>query len=146
MVKSTRPLTGVAKDAWLKRQLAEGGSADDVTRRLQSEIVSLRPREVASAASQSRSAGAPARDGEEAAQAAPGFDPFTPNVVVIVRTRGREAAVAALSAIASADELRLLAREQRLSVDDAPAAVADLRLAIVTAAERRIANRRAAAS
>ena len=74
------------------------------------------------------------------------FDPFSPNIVVVVRKSGRAAALAALDAIDDLDNLRLLAREQRLSVSAELASAAEVRTAIVTAAERRIANRMAAAS
>ncbi len=74
------------------------------------------------------------------------FDPFSPNIVVVVRKSGRAAALAALDAIDDPDNLRLLAREQRLSVGADVASAVELRAAIVTAAERRIANRMAAAS
>jgi hypothetical protein len=83
---------------------------------------------------------------ERPAVAAPEpFDPFSPNIVVVVRKSGRAAALAALDAIDDPDNLRLLAREQRLSVGADLASTAELRAAIVTAAERRIANRMAAA-
>lgn len=78
--------------------------------------------------------------------AAEPFDPFSPNIVVVVRKSGRAAALAALDAIDSLDDLRLLAREQRLSVSADLLSAAEVRAAIVTAAERRIANRMAAAS
>lgn len=81
----------------------------------------------------------------EPAPAAGHFDPFSPNIVVVVRKSGRAAALAALDAIDSLDNLRLLAREQRLSVSADLASAADMRAAIVSAAERRIANRMAAA-
>ena len=74
------------------------------------------------------------------------FDPFSPNIVVVVRKSGRAAALAALDAIDSLDNLRLLAREQRLSVSADLLSATEVRAAIVTAAERRIANRMAAAS
>jgi hypothetical protein len=77
--------------------------------------------------------------------AAQPFDPFSPNIVVVVRKSGRDAALAALSAIDNTDDLRLLAREQRLSVQVELCSADELRAAIVTAAERRIANRMAAA-
>ena len=63
-----------------------------------------------------------------------------------MRKSGRDAALAALDAIDSPDNLRLLAREQRLTVGADAVSAAELRAAIVTAAERRIANRMAAAS
>jgi hypothetical protein len=74
------------------------------------------------------------------------FDPFSPNIVVVVRTQGCDAALAALDVIDSVDNLRLLAREQRLSVSADLASAAEMRAAIVGAAQRRIANRMAAAS
>jgi hypothetical protein len=73
------------------------------------------------------------------------FDPYSPNVVVVVRKSGGEAALAALAAIDSTENLRLLAREQRLNVDADVSSAAEMRTAIVMAAERRIANRVAAA-
>jgi hypothetical protein len=74
------------------------------------------------------------------------FDPFSPNIVVVVRQAGRAAALAALATIDSAKDLRLLAHEQRLSLNGQLSSLAELRAAIVAAAERRIANRLAAAS
>src|SRR6185312_129537 len=63
--------------------------------------------------------------------AAEPFDPFSPNIVVVVRKSGRAAALAALDAVDSLDNLRLLAREQRLSVSADLASVAEVRAAIV---------------
>jgi hypothetical protein len=74
------------------------------------------------------------------------FDPYSPNVIVVFRTLGRDAALAELHAIEDVECLRLLAREQRLGIASDLADAADIRHAIVAAAERRIANRRAAAS
>jgi hypothetical protein len=67
-------------------------------------------------------------------------------VVVVIRTEGRAAALEALQRISDAGNLRLLAREQQLSIDAGLTGPDDLAEAIVAAAERRIANRRAAAS
>lgn len=102
------------------------------------EIIAVEPAAVMAAP-------APAVEPPAAAVSEP-FDPFSPNIVVVVRKSGRAAALAALDAIDDPDNLRLLAREQRLSVGTDLASAADLRAAIVTAAERRIANRMAAAS
>ena len=66
--------------------------------------------------------------------------------MVLLRTGGRERLLGALESIDSADNLRLLAREQRLSVGADLTSPAELRGAIVQAAERRVANRIAAAS
>lgn len=169
MARSTRALAGAAKDAYLARLVAsiEGLDADartSLTERLTSEIalVSLRRRATGNERPASRR-GVTGTDGEariaqeaaevprEAAPAAthlpePMFDPYSPNVIVVIRTRGREAVLQELHSIDDVESLRILAREQQLGVtadlDDA----AELRLAIVAAAERRIANRRAAAS
>lgn len=73
------------------------------------------------------------------------FDPFGINVIVVLRTAGKDAALEALNQVADTENLRLLAREQRLSVDEDLATTEALSAAIVAAAERRIANRRAAA-
>ena len=54
-------------------------------------------------------------------------------------------ALAALGAIDSVDNLRLLAREQKLSLAPGLSSATEIRAAIVLAAERRIANRKAAA-
>lgn len=89
---------------------------------------------------------APATEAPPVAAASLPFDPFSPNVIVVLRKAGRDAVLAALGAIGSADDLRLLAREQRLSVAAELESAAELRAAIVTAAERRVANRMAAAS
>ncbi len=146
MAKPTRPLTGFAKDAWLKRQIAAGGSIAEITRRLQAEIASLKVRATHTAARVAIDTRSALDIGADAGSDAQAFDPFTPNVVVVVRTRGAETARAALSAIPSVDDLRLLAREQRLAVEEGIADQPGLVAAIVAAAERRIANRRAAAS
>ncbi|MDX2201691.1 MAG: hypothetical protein NW223_03000 [Hyphomicrobiaceae bacterium] len=89
-------------------------------------------------------AGSPSRRAAVATAAEP-FDPFAINVIVVLRTAGKDAALKALNGIGDADNLRLLAREQRLSVDDDLSTTEALTAAIVAAAERRIANRRAAA-
>jgi hypothetical protein len=65
--------------------------------------------------------------------------------VVVVRKFGSEAAIEALGAIDSIENLRFLAREQRLNVEGGVLSAAEMRIAIVRAAERRIANRVAAA-
>lgn len=169
MAKTVNSLTGAAKDAYLRRLLAsdadiaanglDGGSdvgRERLAERLQSEITRVWVRTSAvSPAHLPESAPADAAGGAEtgepqssiAAEAwAAAFDPFTPNVVVVLRLSGREQALAALGQITAADNLKLLAREQQLGIDPALAGVDELRAAILTAAERRIANRRAAAS
>ncbi|MBS0241138.1 MAG: hypothetical protein JSS20_03100 [Proteobacteria bacterium] len=151
-MKSRRALSGGAKDAYLARVVAaEPDIAPDVAERLaatlQNEIalVSLkRPARIAANPSSEPEA-AVAEAVEVVAQPVE-FDPYSLNVIVLFRTLGREALLAELSAIEDVANLRLLAREQQLGlaheIDDA----VEIRLAIIEAAERRIANRRAAAS
>lgn len=169
MTRKTKALSGAAQDAYFRRVLKTypglGEDARDrLVRQLRREIAQVRVRPGARAEAEAAktqahaSASTPVVDGAQPpAQAptaepvaapaapAPAFDPFAPNVIVVLRTSGRAAALAALAAIADADNLRLLAREQRLSIGDDVRTTAEIGAAIVAAAERRIANRRAAA-
>lgn len=160
MQKKTKALSGASQDAYFRRVLKaypnlSADERDRLVRRLRQEIAQLRLRRsfreaetaVATTPTAPEPVKAPAAPAapEPAKTSAP-FDPFSPNVIVVVRTSGRDAALAALTSIDSPDNLRLLAREQRLAVAGDVASAAELRLAIVTAAERRIANRMAAAS
>ena len=60
-----------------------------------------------------------------AASIAPCFDPYSPNVVLVLRKSGREAAL--LDVIENVENLRLLAREQRLNVGGDVASPAEMR-------------------
>jgi hypothetical protein len=161
MQKKTRALSGASQDAYFRRvfKAYPNLSADErehLVRRLRQEIAQLRLRRSARDEAGSPETATPAETKPAPALAVPAvsaptrastpFDPFSPNVIVVVRTSGRDAAMAALATIDSLDDLRLLAREQRLAVAGDPTSPTDLRTAIVAAAERRIANRMAAAS
>ena len=166
MQKKTRALSGASQDAYFRRvfKAHPNLSADErelLVRRLRQEIAQLRLRRSArdeaetpdaeTPSSESRAVPEPAKASRVPAASVPAqastpFDPFSPNIIVVVRTAGRDAALAALTSIDSPDDLRLLAREQRLAVAGDPISATDLRMAIVAAAERRIANRMAAAS
>ena len=161
MQKKTRALSGASQDAYFRRvfKAYPNLSADErerLVRRLRQEIAQLRLRRSARDEAGSTETATPAETKPAPALAVPAvsaptqastpFDPFSPNVIVVVRTSGRDAAMAALATIDSLDDLRLLAREQRLAVAGDPTSPTDLRTAIVAAAERRIANRMAAAS
>jgi hypothetical protein len=166
MQKKTRALSGASQDAYFRRvfKAHPNLSADErerLVRRLRQEVAQLRLRRSARDETEAPAAEAPAPEpparlepikastvpaAEVPAQASAPFDPFSPNIIVVVRTSGRDAALAALTSIDSPDHLRLLAREQRLAVAGDPTSATDLRTAIVAAAERRIANRMAAAS
>ena len=151
MTKGNKPLWGTSKDAYFRRILkTEAGlgaaAAERLFRRLQAEIVQVRLRETSPELGLGALHQASVETREIDAAAAAPFDPYSPNVVVVVRTAGRERALAALSRIDRVEHLRLLAREQQLSIEAGIESAADIRAAIVSAAERRIANRRAAAS
>jgi hypothetical protein len=156
MGKKTKALSGASQDAYFRRVLKAHAALtaeerDTIVRRLRDDIALLRVR-AAQAAGESVQGAAvepvpasPAPAAAEDVAAAQSFNPFSPNVLVVLRKSGREAALAALAAIDNVENLRLLAREQRLSIAADLGTAADVRNAIVAAAERRIANRVAAA-
>jgi hypothetical protein len=151
MGKQTRALSGASKDAFIRRIVKEFPELPEalrprLIRALQESIASLRVRtsneddEVVEAPAAMTSVPA-----APSTPAKPAFDPYAPNIIVVIRKLGRDHALNALSHIESADNLRLLAREQQLSIDAELSALPDICEAIVAAAERRIANRLAAA-
>lgn len=159
MTRKTKVLSGASQEAYFRRVLKTvSGLPEDaretLVARLRADIAQIRVRPTARIEVVPEPAADPVDASPIALEAAPsgaeadvpGFDPFALNVIVTLRTQGREAALGALNAIANAEHLKLLAREQRLSIDDALSSSLDLSTAIVTAAERRLANRRAAAS
>jgi hypothetical protein len=165
----TKALSGASQDAYFRRVLKAHPSlsAEDRDRlvgHLRQDIAQLRlrtavPNDVVprdtdpknadpknAASKEAEAAPPPSLTTPTPALAAAPFDPFSPNVIVVVRKSGRDAALSALGAIDNVDHLRLLAREQRLSLPAGLSSQSELRTAIVAAAERRIANRMAAAS
>ncbi len=161
MSKSTRSISGAAKNTFLdgivRSALGEDHAARErLLEELTAAVASLRIRvEADRGRKATRTVTLPAPD-KSGASSAPlssrdaepddDFDPYTPNVIVVVRTRGRDAALAALAALTSERHLRVLAHEQQLGVPPGQHSLADIRHAIVAAAERRIANRLAAGS
>lgn len=150
-------LWGRSKDAYFRRLLgSEAGlgpeGAERLLKRLRSEVARVELREAGRRGATDGPVQHPPEadmsvttsDADPLPPAAP-FDPYSPNVIVVLRTRGRDAALAELADISSVDDLRLLAREQQLSIDAGLRSADEVRLAIVEAADRRIANRRAAA-
>ena len=152
MGKTTKTLSGASQDAYFRRVLKAHPSLpveerDRLVGQLRRDIAQLRLRLRTQAGTDAEVAVSPgAPPAPDASPSVAPFDPFSPNVIVVVRKSGREAALDALAGIESLDHLRLLAREQRLAVPAEASSPADLRAAIVAAAERRIANRVAAAS
>lgn len=171
MTRKTKALSGASQDAYFRRVLKTYPNIPDEARerivhRLRKEIAQLRIRpsareeaEAATAVADAATVREPmaaaadrpalevtdAGDGTVADTAIPPFDPFALNVIVTLRTSGKDAALEALNAIGDADNLKLLAREQRLSIGEDLGTPAELSAAIIDAAERRLANRRAAA-
>ncbi len=82
---------------------------------------------------------------EPAASATAAFDPFAFSAVAVLTRKGKQALAAELAKIEPAADLKALAAAQHLAIDLAIEDPAALRDAIVTATERRIAERRAAA-
>lgn len=160
MSRKTKVLSGASQDAYFRRVLMTFPDLPEATReallaRMRQDVAHLRVRAGPSTDAMPAEAVdeaetgtglAPADTVERDAASTIHFDPFALNVIVTLRQQGRDAALEALNAIANAEHLRMLAREQRLSIDDALASSAELSAAIVTAAERRLANRRAAAN
>ena len=150
MGKRTRVLSGASLEAYFRRILQAADLSDDQRNRivwqLRGEIALLRVRKGAHAGSDEDSVTASSLANILQAPVASEFDPFTPNIIVVLRQGGSDAALAALATIESAEDLHTLAREQRLHIDGDLSSIAAIRLAIVTAAERRVANRMAAAT
>lgn len=162
MTRKTKALSGASQDAYFRRVLKtypniSEDARERIVRQLRGEIAQLRVRpgaREAATAAETDGAVAPQKSVPEVVTAPPSppaqraaapFDPFAVNVIVVLRTAGKQAALDALNAVGDADNLKLLAREQQLSVDADLASPAELSAAIVAAAERRVANRRAAA-
>jgi hypothetical protein len=90
---------------------------------------------------------APAPEPAPSADAhAASFDPFAFSVVVVVTKEGREGLARKLDGIASAADLKALAKAQHLALPEGVLTAEDLRTAIIEGALQRIANRKAAAS
>lgn len=77
--------------------------------------------------------------------APPAFDPFQFSLVAVLKKEGADKLRERLAGIASAEHLLALAQAQHVAVAAAPSALDDLRQAIITGAEQRLADRRAAA-
>jgi hypothetical protein len=73
------------------------------------------------------------------------FDPYAFGAVVTLQRLGRDGLMERLAAIESTEHLKALAHAQHLPVDGGLVDASELRAAIVRGAERRIAERRAAA-
>lgn len=79
-------------------------------------------------------------------QPATPFDPYAFSAVVVLAKQGRDGLAQRLAEIKSVEHLKKLADAQHLGFDRSLSKIDDLRSALMTAAEQRLADRRAAAS
>lgn len=172
MKSTTRKLSGIAMERmFLRVMMAEKGvdaaTAERLARRLALAITSTRVRRVPLKALKKPATPvlaeappslpeAPLADRAAPPALAPSppveapFDPYAFGLVPVYQREGRDGLAAKLAAVAATAHLRAMAKAQQIALaaelrtGDVPAAV--LRDAIVVAVEKRIADRRAAAS
>src|SRR4029079_5852056 len=107
MAKKTKALSGASQDAYFRRVLKAhpnlgAEERDRLVERLRQEIAQLRLR--THARIDTEAPALPTAPSPPPSVATP-FDPFSPNVIVVVRKSGRDAALAALGPIESMDDL-----------------------------------------
>ena len=171
MKRTTRKLSGPAKDRFLKRFVGEEpGLAPDIAARLAARcsatFTSLRirttvghalaghaSRKHAQPAMQTATAVAPAVEMPAVAPMPPvpasAFDPYVFGLVPVFQREGRDGLLSKLSSVADIDNLRLMAKTQQIVLPAeyrvGAGEAASIRHAIADAVARRIADRRAAA-
>ncbi|MBN8910458.1 MAG: hypothetical protein J0H65_00050 [Rhizobiales bacterium] len=134
--------------------LREGGLPDGAARRIANRILrqtervaeigaALRP-----AQASPQPAAAPSADGPAApvAETAPAFDPYEIGAVVTLHRHGADVLMERLAAITRIEDLRMLASAQNLAISPGWSTAEELRAAIVSCAEQRLAERHAAAT
>ena len=156
MTRNTKPLSGGGKDKFLRGIVAsvEGvpeTAAKALVRELTTGIAEVRVRReaydrVRDGATDVAAPPARAQASAVTASRAAAFDPFAFSVVAILTKKGKPALVVELEKVTSVDDLRRLADAQHVSLDPALTDPAVMRSAIIEGAERRIAERKAAAS
>src|SRR6266702_6986593 len=105
MGKKTKALSGASQDASFRRVLKAHPSLpaedrDRVVRQLRQDIAQLRLRTQARMDPEAVPPPGPVLESRpDPPPAAAAFDPFSPNVIVVVRRSGRDAALAALAVI-----------------------------------------------
>lgn len=162
MGKATRSLSGASQKKYFRELLrsVDGvtpDAADALTEACEREIAQVRVRlpipdrgmtgKTARLRQKPTQTQAPAPEPAPSADAhAASFDPFAFSVVVVVTKEGREGLARKLDGIASAADLKALAKAQHLALPEGDLTAEDLRMAIIEGALQRIANRKAAAS
>lgn len=160
MARTTKQLSGGGKDKFLLGVVASVDGvtpavADRIGAALADGIAEVRVRrdvwdaQRSAPASRPMAATAPVAATAKpttAIETAPAFDPFAFSAVALLTKKGKAALAAALDKIDTVDNLRRLAEAQHLALDPAVSDMAAIRTAIIAATERRIAERKAAAS
>lgn len=88
----------------------------------------------------------PVEESSAASAAEPPFDPYAFSAMVVLAKQGKEALAKRLAEIKSVEHLKKLGDAQHLGFDRSLTKIEDVRKALLTAAEQRLADRRAAAS
>ena len=152
MGRTTKQLSGGGKDKFL-RALAHAvpempaAAADRIGDMFAEQITEVRVRREAwEALSKGDRGGGSHAVADVEPTAVSAFDPFAFSAVAVLMKQGRAGLAQRLGPIASAAHLRQLAEAQHLAIDATIADPAALCEAIVAAAERRLAERRAAGS
>ena len=165
MKRTTRKLSGPAKDRFLERFIAaepglDAALAGRLTARCQSAFTSLRIRRSIKLTARCNPASAPAQSSASAPtipQPTPAeppalqtaFDPYVFGLVPVFQREGRDGLLARLKQIARIDELRLMAKTQQIVLPPEQRSgetdIVRLATAIADAVAKRIADRRAAA-
>jgi hypothetical protein len=154
MAGKTKALSGPGKDKFLRAIAERAADKPALLAALHADVPEIRVRlEVWKETLRVKSVDDPAARGGRGADAVrplatdvAAFDPFAFSVVALLTRQGRGAVEAKLAAITAPADLRALADAQHLAVDQSVVDAEQLRAAIVVGAERRMAERIAAAS
>lgn len=149
MTKATRPLSGASQKKYFRELIgAQEGVPPEAAARLldacETEIAQVRVRLPIPGRG---TPGKPTTGKKGAAHGgAAAFDPFAFSLVVVMTKGGAAALIEKLATIADAGHLHAIAKAQHVGVPPELTDAAAIRAALIEGTERRIADRRAAAS
>jgi hypothetical protein len=150
MAGKTKALSGPGKDKFLRAIAADAADKGALLEALHATVPEIRVRLEVWKETLTRhkpSHDSPPKQGPVETKAEPKpFDPYAFSAMAVLTKQGRAGLESKLASIASANDLRALADAQHLAVDAQTTDAATLRAAIIAGAERRIAERIAAAS
>jgi len=112
---------------------------------LSGELPEERPEEPAVESRKAKKAAAPA-EAQDRHDRAENFNPYRFSALVTLSKHGREGLMTRLQEIKSAENLRAFAEAQHVPVEASVKRTDDIRKAIIAGVERRLADRKAAAS